>query len=198
MNSSAFGCLIAPVKDENLRSPSACLWCARLGQRETFRTWREGRLRAWATGCQRPGAERSRRRPAFFAGRGLTGRGPRPYPLPASEWLVSYRRELYCRRAAGSFCEVLGQLARLPYCFHSHQNRPLSRSYSSEKIVRSLPQEQWFVPQSMTAQTPNKAQTHTGQQHTRRQRPRFRRYAQPSMDQHVYAKSALQRPAGTH
>jgi len=132
-----------------------------------------------------------------FAGRGLTGRGPRPYPLPASEWLVSYRRELYCRRAAGSFCEVLGQLARLPYCFHSHQNRPLSRSYSSEKIVRSLPQEQWFVPQSMTAQTPNKAQTHTGQQHTRRQRPRFRRYAQPSMDQHVYAKSALQRLPGT-
>jgi len=50
----------------------------------------------------------------------------------------------------------------------------------------------------MTAQTPNIAQTHTGQTHTRRQLTRFRIYAQPSMDQHVYAKSALQRPAGTH
>ena len=35
-----------------------------------------GPLRAWSTACQRPGAKRSRRRPAFFAGRGLTGRGP--------------------------------------------------------------------------------------------------------------------------
>jgi hypothetical protein len=70
--------------------------CARLGQRETFRTWREGLLRAWSTACQCPGAKRSRRRPAFFAGRGLTGRGSRPYPLPASEWLVSCRREVCC------------------------------------------------------------------------------------------------------
>ena len=70
--------------------------CARLGQRETFRTWREGLLRAWSTACQCPGAKRSRRHPAFVAGRGLTGRGSRPYPLPASEWLVSCRREVCC------------------------------------------------------------------------------------------------------
>ena len=36
--------------------------------------------------CQCPGAKRSRRRSALLAERGLTGRDPRPYPLPASEW----------------------------------------------------------------------------------------------------------------
>jgi hypothetical protein len=33
------------------------------------------------TACQRPGAKRSRRRPAFFAGRSLTGRDPRARTL---------------------------------------------------------------------------------------------------------------------
>ena len=54
------------------------------------------------------------RRSALLAERGLMGRDPRPYPLPASEWL-SYIREAYRWRAYGSF---------FPKCF-SNSSRDL-------------------------------------------------------------------------
>ena len=74
------------------------------------------------TACQRPGAKRSRRRPAFFAGRGLTGRGPRPYPLPASDWLGSCRpRTLLLTRCRFVFvsvsrkaCEIVARRSQSP------------------------------------------------------------------------------------
>lgn len=173
---------------------------ARLGQRETFRTWREGPFTGVVHGLSMPRSEAEPKAPRVRCGTGLDGSWLTP--VPSSRFGMVRRflspRSLLLTRCRFALRVVFGQFARLPYCVHSHQSRPLSRSYSIAKVVRSLPQEQWFGPQSTAAQTPNTAQTHTGQTHTRRQRPRFRIYAQPSTDQHVYAKSALQRPAGTH
>jgi hypothetical protein len=46
-----------------------------------------GPLRAWARPVNAPERSAAARRSALLAERGLTGRDPRPYPLPASEWL---------------------------------------------------------------------------------------------------------------
>jgi len=150
------------------------------------------------TACQRPGAKRSRRRPAFFAGRSLTGRARARTLFPLWNGSVPVAAKSTADALPVRFCEVfLGQLARLPPAVHSyhitaHWADPIA------KFARSLPREWPFGPQSTTGQTPDKARTHTGRQHTRRQRPRFRICSQPSTDQHVYAQNALQHPAGTH
>ena len=52
-------------------------------------------LRAWPRPVNAPERSGAARRSAFFAERGFTGRDPRPYPLPASEWLPYCRREAY-------------------------------------------------------------------------------------------------------
>jgi hypothetical protein len=52
-------------------------------------------LRAWARPVNAPERSAAVRRSALFAERGLTGRDPRSYSLPASEWLGYGRREAY-------------------------------------------------------------------------------------------------------
>ena len=152
--------------------------------------------------CQRPGAERSAgaRRSAFFAERGLTGRDPRAYPPATSEWLGYSHREAYRWRAYGSYfpkcfseslrdCRTPLTVTKTAHCLGHIPSRTLLGvcRESSHSGLSPLPHRRR-----------TKARTHTGQQHTRRQRPRFRIFAQPSTDQHVYAQSALLHPAGTH
>ena len=67
---------------------------APLGQRETFRLG-GGFLRAWVRPVNAPKRSAAARRSALFAERSLTGRDPRSYSLPASEWLGYGRREAY-------------------------------------------------------------------------------------------------------
>ncbi len=112
-------------------------------------------LRAWARPVNAPERSEAARRSAFFAERGLMGRDPRPYPLPASERLAYCRREAYgdalptlsSRSVSRAACVIAVRLPRSPRpicpsraAVPSRPNRApfyaLAPSWSCSNIVR--------------------------------------------------------------
>ena len=97
----------------------------------------EGILRVWTRPVNAPERRAAARRSAHFAERGLTGRDPRPYLLPASEWLGYSDREAYRRRAYGSF---------FPKCFsNSSRDRCTPFAITTTDLVLLLGSETWPI-----------------------------------------------------
>ena len=93
----------------------------------------EGPLRVWTRPVNASERSAAAWRSAHFAERGLTGRDPRPYPLPASEWIGYSHREAYRRRAYGSF---------FPKCFsNSSRDRCTPFAVTTTDLVLLLGSE---------------------------------------------------------